>query len=368
MNWKAVSGTLLTTLLVGMLMLASNIQPTTSQEAPLRFDVKIEPQYPTVNDIVNVTVVLLDVPSISYAFGFGPLIRVNNEFSVDINVSIPWILLWAYVGNVTHTYGLGKLSKGSYNFSATVHYWHELPDGTWPSKSSDYSYGESFAVSPLRRSLVTMEVVPHYSYVHDGFATINIVIEALDGLVGIGFKLAYANTLLQVTNVTEGPFMQNPAWNLHGTTFIQFVEVDPAFGPVVFVGDLLNPDDDGVWAASADGNGTLATIQFQASNTMSQGHIWTRVGLSSEQADFCSSGYICLLEEAKNDLNQDGTVNMKDLGMVAKASGTRPGDLRWDAACDINCDFKVDMKDIGAVAKHFGKTYEVPPDAGNPPQ
>lgn len=255
MNRKAVSGTVLTTLLVGMLTLAFNIQPTTSQEAPLRF--------------------------------------------------------------------------------------------------------------------VTIGVVPHYSYVHNGFATINISIqgvEASDRLIGISFRLSYDTTLLQLLNVTEGPFMQDPRWNLHGTEFIVFVEVDPAFGPVVTVGDALLPDDNGNWTAFPDGNGTLATIQFQASNTTSQGHIWTRVGLSSEQADFCSSGYICLLEEAKTDLNQDGTVNMKDLGKAAKAFGTEPGDLRWDSACDINSDFKVDMKDIGAVAKHFGKTYEVPPDVGIPPQ
>jgi len=50
----------------------------------------------------------------------------------------------------------------------------------------------------------------------------------------------------------------------------------------------------------------------------------------------------------------DGKVDMKDIGVAAKAFGTFPGHPRWNSAADVNGDYKVDMKDIGAIAKKFG--------------
>ena len=55
-------------------------------------------------------------------------------------------------------------------------------------------------------------------------------------------------------------------------------------------------------------------------------------------------------------MNPDGRVDMKDVAIVAKTFGTRPGDNLWNQAEDINQDDKVDMKDISIVAKEFGMT------------
>jgi len=52
----------------------------------------------------------------------------------------------------------------------------------------------------------------------------------------------------------------------------------------------------------------------------------------------------------------DGKVDMRDVGLAAKAFGSYPGHPRWNPIADINNDKKVDMKDIGAIAKQFGKT------------
>ena len=54
------------------------------------------------------------------------------------------------------------------------------------------------------------------------------------------------------------------------------------------------------------------------------------------------------------DLNLDGKIDMKDIAIVAKPFGTRPGDPLWNAVADVNKDGKVDMKDISIVAKEFG--------------
>jgi peptide/nickel transport system substrate-binding protein len=61
------------------------------------------------------------------------------------------------------------------------------------------------------------------------------------------------------------------------------------------------------------------------------------------------------------DVNYDGKVDMKDIGIVAHAFGTSfgpPQDPRWVFRGDINNDRKIDMKDIGLVAKQFGKTSQ----------
>ncbi len=55
------------------------------------------------------------------------------------------------------------------------------------------------------------------------------------------------------------------------------------------------------------------------------------------------------------DLNNDGVVDMKDIGLVARAFGSYPGSPGWNPVADVNGDNKIDMKDIGLVARHFGE-------------
>jgi hypothetical protein len=58
------------------------------------------------------------------------------------------------------------------------------------------------------------------------------------------------------------------------------------------------------------------------------------------------------------DIDYNGKVDMKDIGMAAASFGTRfgpPSTARWLFRCDFNNDRKIDMKDISGVAKDFGK-------------
>jgi PKD repeat protein len=57
------------------------------------------------------------------------------------------------------------------------------------------------------------------------------------------------------------------------------------------------------------------------------------------------------------DLNGDGTIDIKDISIVAKAFGTQPGDPLWNPIADINGDSIVDIKDVSTVAKHYGETF-----------
>jgi predicted GH43/DUF377 family glycosyl hydrolase len=56
------------------------------------------------------------------------------------------------------------------------------------------------------------------------------------------------------------------------------------------------------------------------------------------------------------DINKDGTVNIQDIAIVAKAFGSRLGDLNWNPVADLNKDGVVNKLDLTMVAEDFGKT------------
>jgi hypothetical protein len=53
------------------------------------------------------------------------------------------------------------------------------------------------------------------------------------------------------------------------------------------------------------------------------------------------------------DINGDGVVDMKDIGIAARAFGTSPDDPRWNLLADVNGDGKIDLRDIALIAQHF---------------
>jgi hypothetical protein len=80
---------------------------------------------------------------------------------------------------------------------------------------------------------------------------------------------------------------------------------------------------------------------------------------------YASDNYLTahVLVKIVGDINADMKVDMKDIGTVARAFGTVPGDLDWNPDADITGleylipDSKVDMRDVGLTARHFGETY-----------
>ncbi len=55
------------------------------------------------------------------------------------------------------------------------------------------------------------------------------------------------------------------------------------------------------------------------------------------------------------DLNNDGIVDMQDIGQVVAAFGSYPGHQRWNPLTDLDGNGKTNMKDIGMIARHFGE-------------
>lgn len=50
----------------------------------------------------------------------------------------------------------------------------------------------------------------------------------------------------------------------------------------------------------------------------------------------------------------DGKVDMRDIAVIARCFGSKPGDSNWNPNADINGDGRVDMRDIALVARNFG--------------
>jgi hypothetical protein len=95
-------------------------------------------------------------------------------------------------------------------------------------------------------------------------------ITANDRMIVAQFRVQYNESLLEVINVIEGPFMKqfnNTAEELT-TGFIVFIEDDPIYGPMVLVGIVLEPNATGSWTNFPEGEGIFATITFRAKSQL----------------------------------------------------------------------------------------------------
>lgn len=63
------------------------------------------------------------------------------------------------------------------------------------------------------------------------------------------------------------------------------------------------------------------------------------------------------LNPLRSDVNSDGVVDLRDVGMVASAFSTYPGHPKWNSTFDFNNDYIVSMVDLAIVAKDFGKSW-----------
>jgi hypothetical protein len=54
------------------------------------------------------------------------------------------------------------------------------------------------------------------------------------------------------------------------------------------------------------------------------------------------------------DVNNDGKVDMRDIGLIGRLYGSSQGSEMWDPHADIIQDGKIDMRDMGYAAKCFG--------------
>jgi hypothetical protein len=56
------------------------------------------------------------------------------------------------------------------------------------------------------------------------------------------------------------------------------------------------------------------------------------------------------------DINKDGTVNGKDVAIIALSYGATPRSPNWNPDADLNKDGIIDGQDVAVVSKDFGRT------------
>jgi hypothetical protein len=182
--------------------------------------------------------------------------------------------------------------------------------------------------------------------------------------IAIQFRLLYNGTLLEATNVAEGPFMDQ----FGDGFFISIVtDDDVVYGANAVIGVILLPNATGHWEDYANGNGTVATVTFKT--------VYQHVGLEKPPLEcnltlvetiildedlaeinhtIANWGHYEILPNNIADINWDYKVDIKDVGIAAVAFGAFPGHERWNPIADANKDGKIDIRDIARIAREFG--------------
>ncbi len=207
---------------------------------------------------------------------------------------------------------------------------------------------------------------------------VTVMVNNLDAAlkaVEFKFKLGYNSTLLQVLNVSEGPWL--PPYGAlpnQGTSFINAFGFNGTINQdYVGVGDRVLPDVNGTWHSPfPSGSGVLAIIEFNATmqNTFPAPDLTCPLTLfdtiaadtsaaALPQSQAPNSGtYIMksFFKSIPGDLNHDGTVDIRDEIKFADAFGSHSGDINWNAEADLNGDGTINILDLILIAGNFGRT------------
>lgn len=115
--------------------------------------------------------------------------------------------------------------------------------------------------------------------------------------------------------------------------------------------------------------GTLLTLTFSVAETVQEGDYAIRLSYQKgdvldgdlEDIDLAlQNGNVSVVSFTYGDVNGDGEVNMKDLGMLRRyfAGGYGMEDFVMEAA-DVNGDGEINMKDLGVLRRYFAGGYDI---------
>ena len=173
--------------------------------------------------------------------------------------------------------------------------------------------------------------------------TIDVSIKNNSGIVGLRTYVGYDENVLELVSITAGAdFM------------------DTSFGPLT-----QNPIsvlwDDSLAASNNTTNGTVATLTFKVKEDAEAGD--TAITLNYEAEDVydynwdnvefaVENGKVTITEYISGDVNGDGNVNNKDLGLLRRSLNGWEVEIDR-AASDVNRDDNVNNKDLGILRRYL---------------
>ena len=108
---------------------------------------------------------------------------------------------------------------------------------------------------------------------------------------------------------------------------------------------------------------TFANVTLTSGNSTIITFTWNTTGIAKGNytisANATDNTYTdgTIIVAMQGDVNEPfGKVNIKDIGIIGKAFGSKPGDPNWNPNADLDGNGKVNIKDIGVIGKHFGET------------
>lgn len=164
-------------------------------------------------------------------------------------------------------------------------------------------------------------------------------------------------SLLNITDVTEGPFLsQSGTWNTYFSTYI------PPTRDWVLVGCTLGEDPRQQGEPLPFGNETLATINF---TVLDLGNCILALSetklLDDEINPYSHKTKDGQFEVLVGDINRDGKIDESDIAIIDNAYGSLPGYLHWNEEADIwgpddMPDGIVNIYDLAMCSKKYGES------------
>jgi len=172
------------------------------------------------------------------------------------------------------------------------------------------------------------------------------------GLSSGDIRLSFNTSILEVTSLTKGDILGTNAIdpgsnynNTAGTVTTNYARV----------GVTTPPTSAGTWAK----------VVFKVKSGAPLGNTTigiTKANLADENfaeltGIIITNGTATVINKPTGDINGDGIVNYKDLGLLGASYGLKLGDAGFNPNADLNNDGIVNYKDLGILGSHYGEKF-----------
>jgi hypothetical protein len=239
------------------------------------------------------------------------------------------------------------LTPGTYSISGTYDDTVQLAITTISQgQTSDVSlyFGSSGSSSPPpSNGTVQVSIAPSaVTAAPNQLFNVNVAIANVTDLYAWQIKLYYQSTVLNCTDVVEGPFLKS------GGSTVWVIDNDPSYnstrGMILFGASLIGQ------IPGVNGNGTLATISFQ---TMALGNATLDIAdsmlLDSNLQDISHSAFGSIVE-VQDAVFSSNSPAMRVVLLIASFFGKSVPPA--PETLDLNKDGRIDMRDIAMAAKN----------------